>query len=100
MLKYYGATRPGETFWDFNRAQVLRQLKGQLQHLGIVEYVDQTWKSFRAGKATEMANDGFGFGQILLAGEWRSVSFLRYLDIEKVNPCKLLCTTIDESEGE
>ena len=86
MWNHHGSTKPGEKLWDFNSAQLLKQLKEQLKYLGIVEYVDLTWKSFRAGKATEMANDRFGLGQIFLA--------------EKVNPCKLLCTAIDESEGE
>ena len=58
LLKYYEATEPDQTLWDFNNAQLLRQLKGRLQNLGIVEYVNLTWKSFRAGRATEMANDG------------------------------------------
>lgn len=96
----FGTVKPGQKLWEFNSGQFLRQLKEQLRFLGIAEYSELTWKSFRAGKATEMANDGYGLGQILLAGEWRSVSFLRYLDIEKANPCKLLCSTIDESDGE
>lgn len=100
FVKIYGDARPGQQLWDFNSGQFLRQLKEQLRFLGVVEFNELIWKSFRAGKATEMANDGFGLGQIPLAGEWSSVSFLRYLDVEKVNPCRLICSAIDESDGE
>ena len=98
--KNYNEVPQGQTLWEHNSAQLFRLIKEQLRFLGVAEYNEFSWKSFRAGKATEMANDGFGLGQILLAGEWRSVSFLRYLDIEKVNPCRLLCNALDESDGE
>ena len=29
-----------------------------------------TWKSWRAGKATQLAKDGYGLGTISEAGEW------------------------------
>ena len=43
-----------------------------------------TLKAFRAGKATQLAKDGVSLGLILQSGEWRSLAYLRYVDVETV----------------
>ena len=37
-----------------------------------------TLKSFRCGRATSLAANGHSFGEILIAGEWKSSAFVRY----------------------
>ena len=49
---------------------------------------DISLKSFRAGKATQLASDGHSLGKILQSGEWRSGAFLRYVDTEAVEISK------------
>lgn len=95
---FTGKMKLGHKLWEFQSGQTLKHIKKQLRMLGYVKFEDFTWKSFRAGRATEMADDGYSLEQIVLAGEWRSVAFLRHLDVEKVNPCRLLGTTVDESD--
>ena len=70
-------------------------MKEALRSVGCLTAEEITWKSWRAGKATEMAKEGFNLGQILIAGEWASRSFLRYVDLEKINQANYLGVTID-----
>ena len=47
-----------------------------------------------------MAKEGSTIAEILMAGEWRSRAFLRYCDIDAVDPNELLTTTLDNSDEE
>ena len=47
-----------------------------------------------------MAKDGCGLGTILLAGEWRSQSFIRYLQDDLLNPCEVLANILEHSDDE
>ena len=82
-------TAAGETLWAFTphfaRTQITKDMKSLESDVGATKGSQQwSWKSFRAGKATAMAQAGMSLGTILLAGEWRSAAFLRYLDEEAV----------------
>ena len=68
--------------------------------LGIAAGKDFSFKSIRAGRATEMAKEGSTIADILMAGEWRSRAFLRYCDIDAVDANELLTTTLDNSDEE
>ena len=57
------------------------------------------FKSFRAGKATEMAATGFGLAEILQAGEWRSSAYLRYLDESIADEGEMLRQAVDGSDS-
>ena len=79
-------------------------MKQYLTKLGIADGARHlTFKSWRAGRATEMAREGINLGEILRAGGWRSSAFLRYLDedqilVGKISPCKMLQTTLDRED--
>ena len=47
-----------------------------------------------------MAAFGATVGQILLAGEWRSQAFLRYVNTDMVDEAQLLCTAVDGSDSD
>ena len=59
-----------------------------------------TWKSWRGGKATAMASKGCSLGTILLAGEWKTAAFARYVSVENVDPAKLLEEAMADSDIE
>ena len=86
--------------WHFKPAVVLKRVKQVLVSLGNAKGQHFTFKSIRAGRATEMAQQGFTIAQILRAGEWRSVAFLRYCDVDQVDPNAMLTSTLDGSEDE
>ena len=90
----------GAQLWDFRPAYVLARVRQVLITLGIAAGKDFSFKSIRAGRATEMAKEGSTIADILMAGEWRSRAFLRYCDIDAVDPNELLTTTLDNSDGE
>ena len=68
--------------------------------LGIPGAPSFSGKAFRAGKATALAAAGASIGQILLAGEWKSRAFLRYVDEDSVDASQLLEQTVMVSDGE
>ena len=68
--------------------------------LGIAEGAQFTFKSVRAGRTTEMAQEGHNIAENLAAGEWRSKAFLRYCDVDSVDPNELLTATLDHSDDE
>jgi hypothetical protein len=59
-----------------------------------------TLKVFRASRATAMARAGCSLGEILIAGEWRSSAFARYVDIDSLNPVRALETAMETSDNE
>ena len=59
-----------------------------------------TLKSFRAGKATEMAAQGFTLAQILDAGEWKSRAVYNYIDANTADQAELLRQTIEAPDDE
>ena len=68
--------------------------------LGLPHVEAVGWKAWRAGRATAMANEGCGISSILMAGEWRSHAFARYLDEAELDPGLLLGRTLDASDEE
>ena len=58
------------------------------------------FKGFRAGHATEMARLGRGLAEILLAGEWSSRAFLRYVDVNQLEEGEFLEVTLAQSDEE
>lgn len=91
----------GDLLWDFAPAPTLKLLRSQLGAWGIkAGQKDFTWKSFRGGKATEMAARGSSLGTILLAGEWKTAAFARYVSVELVDPGKILDDALNDSDDE
>lgn len=46
-------------------------------------------RGFRAGRAAALASSGVPLGDLLKADEWRSASFLRYVDLDAVDHAQL-----------
>ena len=90
----------GARLWHFTAAAFQIQLRQYLVLLGTRGAQSYTLKSFRAGKATALAAAGASVGQILLAGEWKSQAFLRYVDTDVVDEAAVLATALCDSDAE
>ena len=58
----------GAQVWEFRPAYVLTRVHQVLVTLGIAAGKDFSFKSIRAGRATEMAKEGSTIAEILMAG--------------------------------
>ena len=89
----------GDCLFDFNHQKFLKDVRRFSVILGMPHASDITFKSFRAGKATQLAAQGVSLGDIVNAGEWKSNAFLRYVDEDLIGPNGLLdhlAESIDE----
>ena len=92
---------PPETWVKgFSERKVAAEITRLLVLLGIEGAKHFTWKSFRAGRATEMAAQGFTLDSILAAGEWRSAAFARYIDTDQADMQQVLRRALQHSEDE
>ena len=81
---------------DFAR----RELRRKLHRLGI-DGGNQYWlHDFRRGHAQDMVDGGGRLGEILLAGEWSSPAFTRYLDMNSLVTSAVVEAHIIESDDE
>ena len=90
----------GEKAFQFSAAGALAVLRRYLTMLGVPEAHQFTWKSIRAGRATQMAAQGFTLGAILTAGEWRSAAVFKYLHDSDIDAAEVLRQALDVSEDE
>ena len=60
----------GEKVWTFTQGDAKRKLNRYLGLLGVMEAEAFTFKAIRAGRATDMAANGYTLGEITSAGEW------------------------------
>ena len=60
-----------------------------------------TLKTYRAGRATDMAAEGFNLGEIQLAGEWSSTSALfSYMNTDVADRAQELKFMVNKMYGE
>ena len=103
---YLSKFNNGDTMWCFQPSLVQSRVKEALATLGVPRAHYVSFKSWRAGRATQMAQCGLSLADILTAGEWRSIAFARYCLTDKViiNPVGVLDSTLrneaDEDDGE
>ena len=110
MKKICSGKATGDLLWDFSahfaKTQITKDLELLQQDFATTKASEHwTWKSFRAGKATSMAQAGIGLGTILLAGEWRLAPFLQCLDQDAAsglpfNEQQVLEQGIEESDSD
>ena len=90
----------GLPVFDYGPAAFLKQLRALLVKLSVEGAARATLKCFRAGHATEMSKRGCPLGQILLAGEWRSSAFLRYVVEQEIDASFFLDTVLTSEEAD
>ena len=62
---------------------------------------DISFKSWRAGRATELLKENVPVAQIFEMGEWKGAkSVVRYADEDVIDPVKLMEAAIDYSDDE
>ena len=75
--------RDGPAFITANKHPLTRQLLATTLHdlLRAIHLHPSNYNthSFRIGKATDMASQGFSYAQIALLGRWHSNAFLKYI---------------------
>ena len=64
----------------FSAGEALRELRLMLAALDVKDAGSYRTHDLRRGHAEDMRRNGATLGEILLAGDWRSPSFLSYLD--------------------
>ena len=101
MTKLLKDKVPSDLVWKFDGARLISMIKTQLGMLGSKDGEKSfSWKSFRGGKATDMAKCCLSLGEILLAGEWRSRAFERYVDADRIVPIEIPEEAIKDSDNE
>ena len=103
---YLSKFNKGDTLWSFQPSLVLKRAKEALVTLGVPRAQYVSFTSWRAGRATQMAQCGLSLADILMAGECRSIAFARYcLTVTVIiNPVGVLDNTLrneaEEDDGE
>ena len=90
----------GDAVFSMSGGMALKKLIRFLTLGGVANAEAFTLKSFRAGKATEMAAQGNSLGAILEAGEWHSRALLNYVDPGVADHVQILKQTVDGSDDE
>ena len=90
----------GERLWTSTSHLMLATLRRVLRTAGADRPEEFTFKAFRAGHATALAEEGKSIGDILNAGEWRSAAFLSYVDEDVVDAGQILEQVLDDSDCE
>jgi len=103
--KYFQETTPGSSpFGNISASRARTGLRMQLQALGVKDALKYRTHDFRRGHAKDLAKAGSTLREILDAGEWKSASFLQYLDKDELE-CDAVAEAhwqacIDESSDE
>ena len=106
LRSYLSKFNKGDTLWSSQPSLVLKRVKEALVTLGVPRAQYVSFTSWRAGRATQMAQSGLSLADILMAGECRSIAFARYcLTVTVIiNPVGVLDNTLrnesEEDDGE
>ena len=86
-------------FVAFTPASALASLRSVLRELGVANANAYRTHDFRRGHARDMQARGATLREILDAGEWRSPSFLGYLDLDQLEADVVLEAHLNDSSG-
>ena len=84
----------------FDSRSALAVLRGWLQHLNIENATWYRTHDIRRGHARDLQAAGAPLSEILKAGEWRSATFMNYLDMVDLECDATLQAHLDESSDE
>ena len=77
----------GEQVWSFTFREFMAKCKEGLSANGATAGAQLlSFKSWRAGKATELVKAGAGVGEVFLSGDLSSASYIRYAQFELLDP--------------
>ena len=89
----------GGLFHGFSSADAMKQIRWASEMIGH-QTIFPPGKAFRAGHATALAFQGASTRHILAAGEWRSRTFLKYIDEDTIDAAEFLNATLDNPDNE
>ena len=87
-------------FAGFTPASALAILRTLLTELGVADAHLYRTHDLRRGHARDLQARGATLREILLAGDWRSAAFLKYLDIEQLEDDVVVEAHLDPSSDE
>jgi hypothetical protein len=87
-------------FAQFTPASALRRLRGFLKELQVADAGKYRTHDFRRGHAKDMQLNGSTLYQILMAGEWRSPTFMSYMDLLELEMGATMEAHMAESSSE
>ena len=90
----------GAKLFPWRPYEAIAAFRRQLALLSVRSADQFGFKAFRAGRATELAKEGCSLTQVLLAGEWRSAAYLRYLSEDAFDAAGLIATIGEGSSDE
>ena len=70
---------PGQRLFPASEGQYLHLFRQALKLLGVPQASSFGFKAFRAGRATQLAEEGKPVHVIMMMGEWRSAAVLNYV---------------------
>ena len=77
----------GEQIWGFTPKEFLTKCREGLSANGSAVGAQLlSFKSWRAGKATELVRAGAAIGEVLMSGEWSGSTYLHYAQVELLDP--------------
>lgn len=93
---------PGDVLWCYSPNDFMEKVKDALKKLKQEEASKLvSFKSWRAGKATECLKMNMPVAEIFGLGEWKSEkAAIRYADEDMIDPVRLMWQVIDGSESE
>jgi len=106
FTRRYEQAEVGQPLWNFRPAEFIARVRAALRELDCESAArDITFKSWRAGRATELARTGHRLGEILKAGEWAGAAVaFRYMDTDEIDPNydegKMLEVALENSEDD
>ena len=86
--------------WTSSAHTVLASIRQVLASLKVNSPAEYTFKMFRAGHATALAEEGKSLGHILKAGEWKSSAVLSYIDEDAGDAAQFLDSVLDDSDAD
>ena len=92
-----------EIVWTFAAQPFLKTTREQLARIGCGDGARlMTFKAYRGGKVTDLAQAGVSLGYICKEAEWKKSARAcdRYVDEDKVDPAKILDAMFELSEDE
>ncbi len=87
-------------FVHIGALRATRELRRRLAATGVADADTYASHDFRRGHAQDLVDNVADLAQILLAGEWRTPSFLQYVNMPKLETRAVLEAHVDDSESD
>ena len=92
--------QPGVVMWSILATQLCHRLRNY-PFMNRIEVKKLPCESFRAGRATQLIEDGFAIGHVLAQGGWRSVQGVQpYVNVKPLTQTGSLCQFMEVPDND